>query len=155
MQVRLEVIMSRHQSEGDDAGGSWGVKLAACSWCPLPEITERPTPSPILHDHKRRDIVELTIFQAVIQWIFLVDFTAVVKSHLSVRIHYLKVKFSVALSGNTHLLMFFLNFEISGSHGSKYELHHFSKSIFPGHSLQSWTENFSEMDCKPTLGEDN
>jgi hypothetical protein len=34
---------------------NWGVKLVACSWCPLPEITERPTPSPILQDHKRRN----------------------------------------------------------------------------------------------------
>jgi hypothetical protein len=57
-----------------------------------------------------------------------VDFTVVINSHLSVEIHCLKAMFSIALSVNTSSNVF-------------------SKSVGPGHPLQSLKKNLSQVDC--------
>jgi hypothetical protein len=67
------------------------------------------------------DEVEVTIFQAMIEWILQLTLV-VTNSHLSVEIHCLKVMFSIAISVNKSNV--------------------FSKSIGPGHSLQSWKKQF-------------
>jgi hypothetical protein len=67
------------------------------------------------------DEVVVTTFQVIIQCS--VGFTEVTDTHVSVKIHCLKVMFSIVLSVNTSSNVF-------------------SKLVGPGHSLQSWEKQF-------------
>jgi hypothetical protein len=75
------------------------------------------------------DELKVTVFLSIDSASFSVDFKVFTNSLLSLKIHFFKMTLSIALSACASSDVF-------------------SKSVRPGHSLQSWRNYLSEVDCK-------